>query len=233
MWTLLFACAHEPDLSAPTQPPTEPVPAEPIEATPSAEPAEPTFSATLHDLTQAERTAMTDVTWKPGCPVSLDELVRIEALHHDFEGGVSTGSLIVRRTVADDVVAALQGAFAEGFPIERMEPIVAYQGSDQRSMNANNTSAFNCRPVTGGNRYSEHSYGHAIDVNPAQNPYVSASGRTILPDAARDYLDRENTRQGMLQADSAFVTTLVAAGWGWGGTWTRTRDYQHLSENGR
>jgi hypothetical protein len=196
-------------------------------------PPEPVFESTVRPLTDEEKASMTGVTWRPGCPVGLDDLVLVEASHHDFDGEIQTGHLVVAASVADAVVGALQAAFDEGYPIQRMEPAVAYDGSDQRSMDANNTSAFNCRAITGGTSYSEHSYGHALDVNPVQNPYISASGRTVLPAAARAYQDRDDRRPGMLFADSALVQHLVAAGWGWGGTWSRTRDYQHLSETGR
>ncbi len=55
-----------------------------------------------------------------------------------------------------------------------------YRGDDDRSMAANNTSAFNCWEVTGQpGVWSEHSYGRAIDINPVQNPYVL--DWTVLP----------------------------------------------------
>ncbi|MCA9572616.1 MAG: M15 family metallopeptidase [Myxococcales bacterium] len=222
------ACAEPP----PAVPDTAPEPVAPEPVVPEPPPA-PVFTSSVRPLNDAERTAMTGVTWRPGCPVPLDDLVRVEVSHHDFEGGVRQGALVVRADTADAIVAALAAAFAEGFPIERMEPIVAFGGSDDASMDANNTSAFNCRAVTGGTRYSEHSYGHAVDVNPAQNPYISSSGRTVLPAAAADFVDREDHRPGMLFADSALVASLVGAGWGWGGAWSSTRDFQHLSANGR
>ena len=45
-----------------------------------------------------------------------------------------------------------------------------YEGRELASLNDNNTSAFDCRGVTGGSSWSEHSYGTAIDINPRQNP---------------------------------------------------------------
>ena len=64
-------------------------------------------------------------------------------------------------------------AFNGRFPIEKMELIEAYDGDDFRSMDANNTSAFNCREVPEKpGVFSKHSYGAAIDINPRQNPYL-------------------------------------------------------------
>ena len=43
--------------------------------------------------------------------------------------------------------------------------------SDLAAMRADNTSAFNCRPVTGNPyRVSQHSYGNAIDINTVREP---------------------------------------------------------------
>ena len=46
----------------------------------------------------------------------------------------------------------------------------AYDGDDDASMEANNTSAFNDRNVVGTQSLSMHAYGAAIDINPVQNP---------------------------------------------------------------
>ena len=48
------------------------------------------------------------------------------------------------------MVAVFRDLYDARFPIERMEPIDVYGGDDNRSIKANNTSAFNCRAVTGG-----------------------------------------------------------------------------------
>ena len=77
-----------------------------------------------------------------------------------------TGRLIVRRDVATTMPGVLRRLFADGFPIRRMVPIDVYGGSDFRSIEADNTSAFNCGFVGGTARYSQHAYGRAIDVNP-------------------------------------------------------------------
>ncbi len=105
-----------------------------------------------------------------------------------------------------------------------------FGGSDDASMAADNTSAFNCRPVTGGGGFSEHSYGTAIDLNPVQNPYVS--GDLVLPEPGRGYLDRA-PGSGVIRAGDPTVATFAASGWTWGGTWSGPVDYQHFSVSGR
>ena len=169
-------------------------------------------------------------TWQPGCPVGLDRLRLVEVVHTDLDGRERWGHLVVHRDVADDVGAAFVTLRERGFPIARMEPIEHFRGDDDASMAANNTSAFNCRRVTSGTRFSEHAYGWAIDLNPVQNPYVRAG--TVLPPAGRDYVDRSRIRPGMLARPGA-VEVFDALGWGWGGDWRSLKDYQHVSLTGR
>ncbi len=111
-----------------------------------------------------------------------------------------------------------------------MRPIQAYGGDDFASIEADNTSAFNCRPATGSSRWSQHAYGLAIDIDPIENPYVSG-GRTSHP-ASEPYLDRRRVRPGMAVEGGPLVAAFDARGWGWGGRWSGTRDYQHFSESG-
>jgi hypothetical protein len=109
--------------------------------------------------------------------------------------------------------------------------IDAYGGSDFRSIEADNTSAFNCRYVAGTTRWSNHAYGTAIDVNPIENPYVSG-GRTSHR-ASRPYVERARHRPGMAYEGGALVRAFDRIGWGWGGRWTSVKDYQHFSASGR
>lgn len=169
-------------------------------------------------------------TWEPGCPVAPSELRSIELVHTDLAGTDRWGRLVVHRSVATDVAAAFGELYDRRVRIARIEPIEHYRGDDDASMAANNTSAFNCRRITGGTSFSEHSYGRAIDINPVQNPYVR--GSTVLPPAGRSYLDRSNVRPGMLVRPGG-VTPFDRIGWGWGGDYNTLKDYQHLSTTGR
>ena len=166
------------------------------------------------------------MSWEPGCPVGLDDLRLAVLTHRGFDGRLHRGELVVHRSVARDlgqVFAALQ---EEDVPLRRVERIERFGGSDDRSMAANNTSAFNCRRITSGSRWSEHAYGTAVDLNPVRNPYVR--GSTVLPPAGRDYLNRANVRPGMFVEGDVTVRAFDAAGWQWGGRWSSLKDYQHF-----
>ena len=175
---------------------------------------------------------MTGLSWHPGCPVPLRDLRLVRARHWGFDGRVHTGRLVVHRDVARAVVRVLRRLYAARFPIRRMVPVDAYGASDFRSIEADNTSAFNCRFVEGTTRWSEHAYGRAIDLNPIENPYVSAGGTTSHR-ASRRYLRRSPDRPGMAVEGGVVVRAFDAAGWGWGGRWSGDRDYQHFSASGR
>lgn len=103
-----------------------------------------------------------------------------------------------------------------------MVTVEAFGADDDASMAADNTSAFNCRPITGGGGWSLHSYGVAIDINPRENPYVS--GSLVLPPEGAAYLDRSAAVPGLIRAGDP----VVARGFAWGGYWSDPIDYQHF-----
>ena len=191
----------------------------------------PVFRSSISKLSVKERAAMTPSVWRRGCPVDLGSLRMVRVSHWDFRGRVRTGRLVVNRDVATDVVAIMRDLYATRFPITWMVPIERFGGSDFRSIEADNTSAFNCRYVDGTTRWSNHAYGRAIDINPIENPYV-LRGRTSHT-ASVPYVKRTPRRPGMIVEPDAATRAIDAAGWGWGGRWNGVKDYQHISSSGR
>ena len=106
-----------------------------------------------------------------------------------------------------------------------------FDGSDDASMNANNTSGFNCRRIKNTTKWSNHSYGKAIDVNPLWNPWVR--GEVVDPPAGKEFVDRNLGKPGIIKAGDFVVEAFAKEGWIWGGYWKNTKDYQHFSSNGR
>jgi hypothetical protein len=168
-------------------------------------------------------------TWHPGCPVPPEDLRQLKLTYHDFKNSDRVGTLLVHKDLADEVVRYFTNLYRHGFLIERMVPVEEYGGNDDTSMAANNTSAFNCRDVTGKpGVYSNHSWGRAIDINPLTNPYVK--GDTVLPPAGRRYLDRTKSFPGSILKDGFVVREFESAGWTWGGRWLDRQDYQHFEK---
>ena len=197
---------------------------------PAAIPGTPSFRGGIQPIDAQQAVRISGVSWRPGCPVALRDLRLLTLSHWGFDGRARRGRLVVHRDVARDLVQVFRDLYAARFPIRRMVPVDAYGGSDFRSIEADNTSAFNCRFVDGTTRWSNHAYGRAIDVNPIENPYVS-SGSTSHR-ASRPYVDRSRRRTGMAYEGGALVRAFDRIGWGWGGRWTSVKDYQHFSEPG-
>jgi len=171
-------------------------------------------------------------SWHRGCPVAPASLRRLRLGYWGFDGRAHTGALIVNVKAVPSLTRVFSRLYAARFPIRRMRPIDVYGGSDERSLDADNTAAFNCRfaVASGPKRWSAHAYGLAVDVNPVENPYVL--GSSVHPRAGRAYLDRSRYRPGMAVAGRLLVRVFAAAGWQWGGRWTGSPDYQHFSASG-
>jgi hypothetical protein len=211
---------------------TSAAPTAPLTTAPTApSTSAPLFSGVASPLPAEVRAAMTGSSWRPGCPVGLDDLRLLELSYWDLDGVTRTGRLVAHRQHADAVLRAFRQLFEARFPIERMELVDAFGADDDASMAANNTSAFNCRTVSGTSSWSEHAYGHAVDVNPRFNPWVTA-GRIDPPNGA-EFVDRSQERPGMIHEGDVVVQAFAAIGWAWGGTFSRAKDYQHFSATGQ
>lgn len=197
---------------------------------PSAAPAE--YFSSVAPIGAATRDRMQH-SWRPGCPVPLDDLRLLAVAHWGFDGRAHRGELVVHADAAGGLAGVFGALFDAWFPLERMELVDVYGADDDASMAANNSSAFNCRPVTGNpGVWSEHSFGRAIDLNPVQNPYVTSAG-AVLPPSGEPFVDRSRSSPGMIHAGGAVVRAFAAIGWAWGGDWTSPKDYQHFSATGR
>ncbi|SER07954.1 M15 family metallopeptidase [Actinokineospora terrae] len=168
-------------------------------------------------------------SWRPGCPVGPEGLRLITLTVIGFDGRVHLGELVVAKEVASEVAKVFGELYRARYPIERLVTVEKYDADDDKSMAANNTSAFNCRPITGGTEWSNHSYGRAIDINPVLNPYISGSG-TVYPPNGAPYVDRTRTDPGLIHAGDATVRAFERRGWDWGGYWTTPIDYQHFEK---
>lgn len=174
-------------------------------------------------------------SWHPniGCP-ARDQLSLLKIPFLDFFGQEQLGVMIVAKDVSVEVIQIFAELYRVRFPIASMRLVDEFGGRDLASMAANNTSAFNCRPVTAGSRPSEHSFGIAIDINPIQNPYVR--GLRILPAAGQQFGSskrRLEPKPGLLIEGDPVVTSFAKRGWKWGGSWASVKDYQHFSKSGR
>jgi D-alanyl-D-alanine carboxypeptidase len=188
----------------------------------------PAFSSSVSSVTALQLGA----TWHVGCPVDPSQLRTLQVSYWGFDDQPHLGTIIVNASVVGPIIEVFSTLYAARFPIEEMVPEAAYGGDDNAAAAADDTSGFNCRNAVapGPPQWSMHAYGEAIDVNDVQNPYVA--GTTIIPLAGATYLGRSDVRPGMAEPGGTLVDAFTAIGWGWGGNWVGTIDYQHFSING-
>jgi 5-hydroxyisourate hydrolase-like protein (transthyretin family) len=132
---------------------------------------------------------MTGRSWHQGCPIGRADLRLVRVNYWDYQGYRRRGELVASTGAAGPMGAAIAEMYQRKLPIRAMYRVDrfgwgkrSHGGNDYKSMAAGNTSAFNCRDVTGrpGVR-SPHSYGRSLDVNTWENPYRSAQG--IVPNS--------------------------------------------------
>ena len=167
-------------------------------------------------------------SWHKGCPVALNKLSYLQLKYWDFKGKERVGELIVNSAISNRVCKVFGSLYNSGYPIRQMRLVSDFKANDDASMRADNTSAFNCRLMTGSKtKWSNHSYGLAIDLNPFENPYISKSGK-VSPKEAVKFSKRVHTNKAVLLKDDLAVKAFLNEGFIWGGDWHSVKDYQHF-----
>ena len=165
------------------------------------------------------------------CPLYIrnrQQLISVK--YYSFDNEIHQGQLVIDRDLVNDIEFAFQEALKEKYPINSVIPISYLsfrkdgKWDDNLSMEANNTSCFNYREITGSRSLSLHARGRAIDINPVQNPYIN--GNVKLPFNSEYNI----TAKGTLTRENIIVRTLLSRGWVWGGDWASPKDYQHLEK---
>lgn len=171
-------------------------------------------------------------SYKEYCDVPYSDLRYIRVLHKDFEGNTRIGEMIVNKAIAQDVVDIFKELYKISYPIEKMLLIDEYDADDIKSMEDNNTSAFNFRYIEGTTKRSVHSDGLAIDINPFYNPYVRTKNNEteVLPASAAEYADRTKENIYYIKKDDPCYKAFTSRGFTWGGEWKNSKDYQHFEK---
>ena len=170
-------------------------------------------------------------SYKAGGPVKRSELRYLRCLHRTSDGRALVGEMVIHQRIANDVLDIFRELYANGYPIEQMRLVDYWEADDERSMAANNTSAFNFRRVSHSRRVSKHGLGMAIDINPLYNPCrrVLKNGKVeVEPAAGRPYADRNKAFPYKIERGDLCYRLFLAKGFRWGGDWKHTKDYQHF-----
>lgn len=185
-------------------------------------------NAVLHPVVTPVTLAQLGDSYHAGCPVGPALLRNVQLTHKSFAPIVGRGTLVVRSTIVNPVISSWGRLLTDRFPIRKIVPAADYGGSDIAMMYDDDTSAFNCRHVTGDpTTLSPHSYGIALDVNTVENPYMDVHGTWWPKTIGIRYRNRSHVWPGMLFDWSHLTTGLKSRGFQWGGDWYHP-DYQHF-----
>ncbi len=183
----------------------------------------------IQPLTPTQQQEIQKYSWHAGCPLPISALQSVTVNYWGFDDQTHQGILIVNHLVANQVLTIFQKLYQAHFPIAKIQPIDAYLGDDAKAMADNDTSAFNCRRMTGSNTlFSKHAYGLAIDINPIQNPYAKQA--LIMPPQGKNYINRDTHVKGLINKNNIAYKIFHQYGWEWGGSWRSVKDYQHFQK---
>lgn len=171
---------------------------------------------------------MRGVTYPEGAEIALEDLRYLRLSYCDFEGRTQTGEMVCNQSIADDLVAIFRALYQARYPIRSIRLVDDFGGSDEASMEADNTSCFNYRLRPGQRILSKHALGLAVDVNPLENPYVRYG--EVQPAGAEPYADRTQDFPHKISPDDLCYRLFRERGFHWGGSWQKHKDYQHFEK---
>jgi len=186
------------------------------------------FACNVGPVPAPVRARMEGCSWRGDdarCP-RWDALVYLQIDHVTFDGGVGQGEVVVASAIAARAIELFRRLWQLGFPIRQCRLVDDYGASDDASMEADNSSAFNFRVVAGSSTLSHHALGRAIDLNPVENPWRQP--HKLVPPAGQAFADRTQIRPGMIVRPGPVVAAFDELGWEWGGDWSHAFDDHHI-----
>ena len=171
---------------------------------------------------------MRGVSYPEGAEIPLSELRYLRLSYRDFDGAVQQGEMICNQAIAVDLVAIFRQLYLAAYPIRSIRLIDDFGGSDDASMEADNTSCFNYRKAVGLRRLSRHALGMAVDINPLENPYVRDGN--VRPASGKPYADRTRSFPHKIDRTDLCYKLFRDHGFAWGGAWRSVKDYQHFEK---
>lgn len=188
---------------------------------------------TYQKLTSGQRHTMVGVSYpKKGAFLSLSTLRAVQVKYINFAGETKIGTLVVHKKIAKKTAQIFYELYQIKYPIQRINMIDKYGADDMKSMEANNTSAFNYRLIAGSNQLSNHGKGLAIDINPRINPCVRKG--KVEPANGKVYKNRNvkkckgKYKKYMIHKNDKVYNIFKKYGFSWGGDWKSLKDYQHF-----
>lgn len=171
---------------------------------------------------------MRGVSYPDGAEIPLGDLCYLRLSYVDFDGKDRVGEMVCNKAIAGDLLEIFQALYEARYPIRSIRLIDDFGGDDEASMEADNSSCFNYRKISGMRRLSAHALGMAVDINPYENPYVRTSG--VKPAGAATYADRTKVFPHKIDRNDLCYKLFREHGFAWGGAWRSVKDYQHFEK---
>ncbi|MBE6158170.1 MAG: M15 family metallopeptidase [Firmicutes bacterium] len=176
--------------------------------------------------------------------ISLSDLRYVQVMYYDYNHDIQRGEIIVNKDILDDTLFIFKELFRneyELYSVRLVDDLWAGDPltTDEASMRANNSSCFNYRKIAGKTYLSKHATGHAIDINPYENPYVrfDEDGKPIcdgMSDEEIYYINNRNIGVSHVITHEDLAYKLFSeCGFEWGGDWNppmEPLDYQHFEK---
>ena len=184
-------------------------------------------------LSDAVFSRMQGRSYPSNCTVRRADLRLLTLTYCDFDGATQQGELVCNKAIAQDLIAIFRELYRQRYPIAQIRLIDDFDADDERSMQANNTSCFCFRAISGSRKLSKHAQGLAIDLNPLQNPCVKRRNDgtlDVLPATARFYANRSRNFKYKITRNDLAYRLFKQRGFRWGGDWKSLKDYQHFEK---
>jgi len=169
-------------------------------------------------------------SFNENCTLPRDDLRYIHVLHVDINNTVHEGEMICNKYIAKTLIKIFKKLYEKKYPIEKMILIDEYNAEDEKAMEDNDSSCFNCRFISYTNRISKHGLGLAVDINTLYNPYIKVvDNKTIIqPESGGKYVDRNQSFIYKIEKNDLCYKLFIENGFEWGGDWEDRKDYQHF-----
>ncbi len=194
------------------------------------------FNYTISEISpKVKQRMIKGLSYKENCPISIKDLRYLTMTYLNFNNESKIGEMIVHKDISKEIVLIFKELYSIKYPINKMQLVSDFKANDFESIEANNTSSFNCRKVANTSRWSKHTYAKALDINPIQNPYISRKG-FISHKSSLKYKKRVHKKsldskdKAILLKNDAAVKIFEKYDWKWGGDWKTIKDYQHFEK---
>lgn len=159
-----------------------------------------------------------------------------------YDGVLHRGQLLVNKAIAEEMRWIFVQILRLRFPLKSVIPQSQFGYNDERSMQANNSSAYRPGRLASG-RLSEHDKGAAVDLKTLTHPMdvTHDDGRREMQLAGAKY---DPSAPGAVRKDSDLRRLFTSRDYEWGGNWGDPQadppvdfykagyfDYQHFQFN--